>query len=152
VNDAQWGTLIDEMGSPSWARDTRFATAANRRANEDDLDRGVGEYTKNQDRYELMSRLQQRGISACAIQNAADRCERDGQLKARGYFVPLPHSEIGTWPIENFPAKFESMRVEVGGLPGRGAPTMGEDNDYVYRDLLGLKPEEIATLKEEWVI
>ena len=29
---------------------------------------------------------------------------------------------------------------------------MGEDNDHVYRDLLGLTPEEIATLREEWVI
>jgi len=151
-SDAQWRTLIDEMGSPQWARDARFATAANRKANQDDLDRGVAEYTRDQDRYELMDRLQKRGISACAVQNAADRCERDEQLKARGYFVPLPHSEIGTWPIENFPAKFEAMRVEVGGLPGRGAPTMGEDNDYVYRELLGLKPDEIATLKEEWVI
>jgi crotonobetainyl-CoA:carnitine CoA-transferase CaiB-like acyl-CoA transferase len=151
-NNAQWLSLIDEMGSPQWVRDARFATAASRKANEDDLDRGVAEYTRNQDRYELMNRLQKRGISACAVQTAADRCERDDQLKARGYFVPLPHSEIGTWPIENFPAKFESMRVEVGGLPGRGAPTMGEDNDYVYRELLGLKPEEIATLKEEWVI
>jgi crotonobetainyl-CoA:carnitine CoA-transferase CaiB-like acyl-CoA transferase len=151
-NNAQWLSLIDDMGSPPWARDTRFATAANRKANEDDLDRGVAEYTKNQDRYELMDRLQKRGIAACAVQTAADRCERDDQLKARGYFVPLAHSEIGTWPIENFPAKFESMRVEVGGLPGRGAPKMGEDNDYVYREILGLKPEEIATLKEEWVI
>ena len=151
-NDAQWSALIDEMDTPEWARDTRFAKAANRKAHEDDLDRGVAEYTKNQDRYELMDRLQKRGIAACAVQTAADRCERDDQLKARGYFVPLPHSEIGTWPIENFPAKFESMRVEVGGLAGRGAPMMGEDNDYVYREILGLKPEEIATLKEEWVI
>jgi crotonobetainyl-CoA:carnitine CoA-transferase CaiB-like acyl-CoA transferase len=151
-SDAQWRTLIDEMGSPQWARDARFATAANRKANEDDLDRGVAEYTRDQVRYELMDRLQKRGISACVVQTAADRYERDEQLKARGYFVPLVHSEIGTWPIENFPAKFESMRVDVGGLPGRGAPTMGEDNDYVYCELLGLKPAEIATLKEEWVI
>ena len=86
------------------------------------------------------------------VQKADDRCERDPQLKARGYLVPLPHSEIGTWPIEGFPAKFERLPAEVGGLPHRGAPMMGEDNDRVYRDLLGLSPEEIATLREEWVI
>jgi crotonobetainyl-CoA:carnitine CoA-transferase CaiB-like acyl-CoA transferase len=44
------------------------------------------------------------------------------------------------------------MRVDVGGLPGRGAPLMGEDNDTVYRDLLGLTAEEIAELKENWII
>jgi hypothetical protein len=29
---------------------------------------------------------------------------------------------------------------------------MGEDNDAVYRNVLGLTPEEIATLREDWVI
>jgi crotonobetainyl-CoA:carnitine CoA-transferase CaiB-like acyl-CoA transferase len=150
--DAQWQSLVDEIGNPPWACDPRFATAAGRKANEDALDRVMNEYTKDQDRYELMDRLQRCGVSACVVQNAADRCESDEQLKARGYFVPLPHSEIGTWPIENFPAKFEAMGVGVVGLPGRGAPIMGENNDYVYGELLSLRPEEIATLKEEWVI
>ena len=44
------------------------------------------------------------------------------------------------------------MSVEVGGLPGRAAPCMGEDNDAVYRDVLGLTLEEIAQLKEDWII
>jgi crotonobetainyl-CoA:carnitine CoA-transferase CaiB-like acyl-CoA transferase len=151
-NDADWNALAAELGSPEWTRDPRFATADGRKAHEDDLDRRLAEATRNEDRYALMDRLQRRGVSACAVQTAADRVERDPQLKARGYFVDLPHSEIGTWPIEKFPAKFDAMRVEVGGLPARGAPMMGEDNDYVYRELLGLKPEEIATLKEEWII
>jgi len=66
--------------------------------------------------------------------------------------VPLAHSEIGTWPVEGFPAKFHNMPVEVGGLPGRAAPCMGEDNDYVYRDILGLTPEEITSLREDLII
>ena len=91
----------------------------------------------NEDRYELMARLQQAGIAAAAVQNAADRCERDPQLKERGYFVPLEHAEIGAWPIENFPARFEHSAVEVGGPIGRAAPVMGQDNDYVYRGYPG---------------
>jgi crotonobetainyl-CoA:carnitine CoA-transferase CaiB-like acyl-CoA transferase len=150
--DAQWNALVAELGSPLWARDARFKSAAGRKASEDDLDLLMAEFTRNEDRYGLMSRLQKRGIPAAAVQNAADRCERDPQLKDRGYFVPLPHSEIGTWPIENFPAKFKKMLVDVGSLPGRGAPVMGEDNDYVYGKILGLQPEEIAALKEDWVI
>ncbi len=150
--DEQWPELVDEMGSPEWARDARFRHAAGRKANEDELDRLLAEFTKGHDRYELMERLQRRHVAAGVVQNAADRCERDPQLKQRGYFVPLPQSEIGTWPIEGFPAKFQNTPIDVGGLPSRAAPVMGEDNDFVYRDLLGLKPEEIATLKEEWVI
>jgi crotonobetainyl-CoA:carnitine CoA-transferase CaiB-like acyl-CoA transferase len=150
-NDDQWRSLVTEMGSPTWA-DARFADAKGRKAQEDELDLLVAAFTKGQDRYELMERLQQRGVPAGAVQNAADRYDRDPQLKARSYFVPLPHSEIGTWPIEGFPARFQNTPINVGSVPGRAAPMMGEDNDYVYRELLGLTPEEIATLKEEWVI
>jgi crotonobetainyl-CoA:carnitine CoA-transferase CaiB-like acyl-CoA transferase len=151
-NDAQWASLVAEIGAPQWTRHARFADAAGRKANEDELDRLRGEATLTAERYDLMNRLQQRGVPAAVVQKADDRCERDPQLKARGYLVPLPHSEIGTWPIEGFPAKFERLPADVGGLPHRGAPMMGEDNDRVYRDLLGLSSEEIATLREEWVI
>lgn len=150
--DAQWQALVAEIGSPDWARDSRFEHAVGRKADEDDLDRLMAEFTKTQHRYDLMNRLQQRGVPAGAVQKSVDRCERDLQLKDRGYFVPLPHSEIGTWPVEGFPAKFHNMPVDIGGLTGRGAPVMGEDNDRVYRDVLGLQPEEIAALREDWII
>ena len=81
-NDAEWNALAQAMGSPDWMRDPRFATAAGRKAHEDELDRLLGEATINEERYELMDRLQRAGISAAAVQNAADRCERDPQLKA----------------------------------------------------------------------
>jgi crotonobetainyl-CoA:carnitine CoA-transferase CaiB-like acyl-CoA transferase len=151
-NDDQWASLVSELGSPDWARDPRFSKSAERKANEDELDRLLAEATKTAERYDLMRRLQKRGVPAAAVQKADDRCERDPQLKSRGYFVPLPHSEIGTWAIEGFPAKFDNVTADVGGLPHRGAPTMGEDNDQIYRDLLGLSTEEISALREDWII
>lgn len=151
-NDDQWQRLITVLGSPEWAQDERFATESRRKENEDDLDRRLAEITKKEDRYDLMDRLQSRKIPAGAVQKSSDRTERDPQLKHRGYFVPLPHSEIGSWPIEGFPAKFSNLSADVGGLPGRAAPMMGEDNDYVYREILGLSSEEIAELKEVLII
>ena len=150
--DEQWQALAAEIGSPEWTSESRFRTADGRKANEDELDRLLAEFTKSEDRYDLMTRLQRRNVPAGAVQKSVDRCTRDTQLKERGYFVSLPQSEIGTWPIEGFPAKFQNMRVDVGGLPGRAAPSIGEDNDTVYRDLLGLTEEEIATFREELVI
>jgi crotonobetainyl-CoA:carnitine CoA-transferase CaiB-like acyl-CoA transferase len=151
-NDEQWQSFVVEIGAPQWATDLRFKTATGRKAYEEDLDRLVSEFTRKEERYDLMHRLQRRGIPAGVVQNAADRCERDPQLQQRGYFVPLPHSEIGTWPIEGFPAKFHKIPVSVGGGVGRAAPVMGEDNEYVYRHILGLTPEEITSLREDWII
>jgi crotonobetainyl-CoA:carnitine CoA-transferase CaiB-like acyl-CoA transferase len=150
--DEQWQAVVAVMGSPDWAGEGRFQTAAGRKANEDALDALMAEFTKNEERYELMGRLQKHGIPSGVVQKSIDRITRDPQLKERGAFVPFPHSEIGTWPIEDFPAKFQNMPVSVGGLPGRGAPCMGEDNDVVYRDVLGLSVEDIAQLREDWII
>ena len=151
-NDDQWRSLTSVLGSSELAQDTRFVTASGRKASEDDLDRRLSEITRKEDRYDLMERLQARNIPAGVVQKSSDRAERDPQLKHRGYFVQLPHTEIGSWPIEGFPAKFSNMIADVGGLPGRAAPMMGEDNDYVYREILGLSSEEIAELKEVLII
>ncbi len=99
-----------------------------------------------------MNRLQARAIPAGVVQRAADRFDRDPQLKARGYFVDLPHSEIGTWPVEGFPAKLSASPAYVGGLTGRAAPKLGEDNEYVYHEIFGLSAKELAALQEEDVI
>lgn len=151
-NDDQWRSLVKVIGEPDWAGDDRFSNAAGRKANENELDRLMAEATKAEERYDLMNRLQRSKVPACAVQNASDRSERDPQLKHRGYFVPLPHSEMGTWPIEGFPARFSNLDADVGGPPHRGAPMMGEDNDYVYREILGLTSEQITELKEYLII
>ena len=151
-SDAQWRALIEEMGSPEWARDARFTTGASRKQHEDDLDAKLTEFTKTCERYDLMKRLQARGIAAGVVQKADDRFNDDPQLKARGYYVDLKHSDIGTWPIEGFPAKLSRSPADVGGLTGRAAPKMGEDNGYVYGKLLGLSNAEMAALQEEEVI
>jgi len=99
-----------------------------------------------------MNRLQARGIPSGVVQTAADRYDRDAQLRARGYYVDLAHSEIGVWPIEGFPAKLSRSPADVGGLTGRAAPKLGEDNDFIYQEVFGLTAAEIAVLREENVI
>src|SRR5438270_10006218 len=59
-SDEQWRGLIEELGSPAWAHDIRFADPGGRKANEEELDRQLACCTAQQDRYELMLRLQAR--------------------------------------------------------------------------------------------
>ena len=151
-SDAQWRALIEEMGSPQWALDARLATAQKRKNNDNELDERITSFTIGCERYDLMNRLQARGIPAGVVQKAPDRFDLDPQLKARGYYVDLPHSEIGRWPVEGFPAKLSRSPANVGGPTGRAAPKLGEDNDLVYRELYGLSDGEIAELQEEGAI
>jgi crotonobetainyl-CoA:carnitine CoA-transferase CaiB-like acyl-CoA transferase len=42
--------------------------------------------------------------------------------------------------------------ANIGGPTGRAAPKLGEDNEFVYGEMVGLSDAEIAALKEEGVI
>jgi crotonobetainyl-CoA:carnitine CoA-transferase CaiB-like acyl-CoA transferase len=151
-SDEQWRALIAEMGSPAWAMDSRFASATGRKQHEDELEQKLTAFTAGCERYDLMNRLQARGIPAGVVQKAPDRFDRDPQLKARGYYVDLPHSDIGTWPVEGFPAKLSRSPADVGGPTYRAAPKLGEDNEFVYGNVLGMCRAEMAALAEEGVI
>jgi crotonobetainyl-CoA:carnitine CoA-transferase CaiB-like acyl-CoA transferase len=151
-DDDDWRRLRTAMGDPAWAQDDRFATVAVRRTHEDELDRQVAAFTRAHDRWTLADRLAAAGVPAAPIEDARDRVERDPQLRARGYFVPLPHRATGTWPLERPPFRLSESAVHAGGTIRRGPPCLGEDTDAVLRNVLGLGATEIRALAEEGVL
>jgi crotonobetainyl-CoA:carnitine CoA-transferase CaiB-like acyl-CoA transferase len=152
-NQPEWAALCRQMGNPPWANDSRFADMRNRLANLDRLDAHVEEWTRTHERYALMYQLQQAGVAAGVVQSPGDKFERDPQLKVRDFFVDLPHSRLGTWPhTRHFTPKLTRTPAHPGGITQRGAPCVGEDNHYVFADLLGLPADEIAAYEERGVI
>lgn len=151
-DDADWRVLRAVMDEPAWARDPHFDSVAGRCAHQDDLDRGLEDFTRTHERYALADSLSTAGVPAAPVQNARDRVEHDPQLRARGYFVPLPHAETGTWPLEGPPFRLSASAVHAGGTIHRGPPCLGEDTHAVLRDVLGLTPDEIHSLEEAGVL
>ena len=151
-DDEDWRRLRAAMGDPAWAREPRFDTVAGRRLHEDELDAAIEAWTRGHDRYALADRLSAAGIPAAPVQDARDRVERDPQLRARGYFVPLRHSETGEWPQERPPFRLSRSDVHPGGTIRRGPPCLGEDTHEVLRRLLGMEDAEIAGLEDAGVL
>lgn len=152
TNEDEWRAFVQTVGQPDWTLDARFASLAARIINQDELDDLVTEWTKDKDAFVLQDRLQQAGVPAGVCQTAQDRLERDPQLKHLEWLIPLPHSEIGTWPVKDVPFHFTKASVNQGGLTERAAPCYGEDSDYVYAELLQLSQAERDALTEEGVI
>ena len=150
--DTEWQALAETAGHGAWARDPRFATLAARLANEDALDVLVTTWTETVDAYDCMFRLQAAGVPAGVCQTAADRCDRDPQLKALSWLTEVAGTKIGTWPVGEVPIKFSATPAHVGGLPQRGAPCYAEDNEYVLGELLGHSLSEIRELERDGVI
>jgi crotonobetainyl-CoA:carnitine CoA-transferase CaiB-like acyl-CoA transferase len=99
-----------------------------------------------------MLALQQVGVPAGVCQTAQDRCDQDPQLAALRWLTEVTGTKIGRWPLAEVPIKFSESPAHIGGRLDRGAPGYGEDNAYVYGELLGLSSAEIASLADEGVI
>src|SRR4029453_13632027 len=112
----------------------------------------VGEGTKSLDAYPAMTSLQRAGVPAGVCQTAEDRCDRDPQLAALSWLTEVTGTKIGRWPLAGGPVKLGESPAYIGGRLDRGAPNYGEDNHYVYGELLGMSSPEIKALAEEGVI
>jgi crotonobetainyl-CoA:carnitine CoA-transferase CaiB-like acyl-CoA transferase len=146
--EAHWQAFTAALGHPDWSRDARFASLAGRVEHADELDGRVEAWTATRDRYDVMELLQRAGVPAGAVQDAADRVERDPQLAARGHFTTLASTEVGELPLEGVPFDLSATPPHTGGTIRRGPPDLGEDCDDILRDVLDLSDAEIATLHD----
>ena len=98
--------------------------------------------TSQRDRYEATKLLQEAGVRAGAVQNAQDLNETDPQLAHRGVFFQMDHPVIGEARFEGVPIHFDGMSADNW----RSGPLLGEDNEYVFKELLGVADDEFAEL------
>jgi crotonobetainyl-CoA:carnitine CoA-transferase CaiB-like acyl-CoA transferase len=150
--DPEWRALAQVAGHSEWTSDARFANLAARLKNQDALDAFVADWTKSQDAYQAMLALQRAGVPAGVCQTAGDRCDHDPQLAALKWLTEVTGTKIGRWPLAEVPIKMSESPAYIGGRIDRGAPCYGEDNEYVYGELLGMSSQEVKTLADEGVI
>lgn len=148
IDEDDWSRFVAVLGYPAWSHDPRFATQALRHQHQDALDELVSAWTQGLGPHEAMELLQAGGVAAGAVQNAEDLNEHDPQLAHRGTFFELDHPVIGEARFEGTPITFSRTVQHTW----RSAPLLGEDNHYVFGDVLGLSAEEIAELEDEGVI
>jgi crotonobetainyl-CoA:carnitine CoA-transferase CaiB-like acyl-CoA transferase len=150
--DAEWQALTRIAERGDWLEDRRFATLEQRLQHQDSLDAAVEAWTRTQDRYDLMMKLQKAGVPAGVCQNSEDRVDTDPQLRHLKWLTEVTGTKIGTWPIYEIPMKLSKTPAYIGGITNRGAPGYGEDNMWVLTELLGKTPSEVERLAEEGVI
>jgi len=130
-NDEEWEAFCRAIGQPDWTKDSRFATLLARKENEGELDRLVEEWTTNYTPEEVMFIMQASAVPAGVVQNCQDLFE-DPQVKHGEHFRILQHKVIG-------PHAYNAPSYRLSKTPcniWKAAPTLGEDNDYVYKEIL----------------
>jgi len=143
-DDREWAALVTFLGRPAWAIDAELDTAAGRAAREDVIEQRLAEWTATKDQAELFHALQGAGVTAGPVLSARDAAE-DVHLANTGAWERLPATP--DYPETDFarpPYRFSRSDVHIRTAPARFA----EHNDYVYREVLGLRADEVAALQE----
>lgn len=143
-NDEEWRGLRRAIGDPSWTTEEKFADAIGRYRNQDELDKHIEEWTRGRDHFEVMYILQAEGVPAGPVESYKDAYE-DQHLRAREFFEPATQEDCGTHLYPGMPWKMSKTPLCIR----RGPSRLGEDNEYVYKQVIGVSNEEYAELEEE---
>ena len=145
--DDEWQALCGEMGNPDWARKDRYATVSGRLENQDDLDRHMENWTRTKDPMEIMENLQTAGVPAGAVLNNKELL-LDPHMKERNYFRKLTSPSAGT---RLYPGPWFNLSKTPGSTE-KASPDLGQDNEKVLTELLGLSKDDLADLERKGVI
>jgi len=146
-DDPQWRSLCEVMGMPKLAEDERFSSHTARRQHEDELDSTIAAWSRQHDKWVLAERLQQAGIAAAPVEHLKDMLENDPQLPRHYQQVRQPVA-----PHVDIPVDREAARWVGHELTLQRAPTLGEHNQYVLQDILGLDDESFVRLLADNVV
>ena len=148
TSEAEWQALCGVIERPDLAADPGLSSAAGRRQHRDALDAAIALWTRHQDDEAAMHALQAAGVPAGPSLDIV-RVYRHPQLREGGYLTPLRTSDGDIRDLPGLPWRFAD-------LPDHhhitAAPVLGQDNVYVYQELLGLSEAEVARLVEAQII
>jgi len=134
----EWERFVGAIGAPGAITDPRFRTLYLRMKNRAELDAHVSRWTRERSAEDVMIALQRAGLAAGVVENGADMCARDPQFKERGFWPAVRRADGELTQVTGIPFRLSAGSGSVRTI----APDVGENNDYVLGDLMGLSRSE----------
>ncbi|SRX96120.1 formyl-CoA transferase [Pseudonocardia dioxanivorans] [Mycobacterium shimoidei] len=132
VDDAQWRQLCTVLEAGALADDPRYASLAGRQQHVEALDAEIARLTVRHDAEQLAQRLRSAGIPASKSATSLDVIG-DQLLWEREFYRFVSDHREGQRPILGPPWRMSGTDAQIA----RGAPDLGEHNDYVFQQIIG---------------
>ncbi len=142
--DDEWNAFCQVLGNPDWTNDEKFSGSLSRLHHHNELDKYIEEWTSKHGHFDVMFMLQKVGVAAGPVEHPDD-AYIDPQMKDREFFEEVTHPECGT---HNYPGLAWKMAKTPNKIR-RAAPRLGEDNEYIYKQIIGVSDEEYSELEKE---
>ncbi|MCP4039342.1 MAG: CoA transferase, partial [bacterium] len=145
--DEEWRALCGVMGRDDWAGDETLASAAQRRERAGEINEAITAFCAGIDRDAVVERLLAAGVPAAAVLDLEERNEHPHFVE-RALCYQHDFEDFDPCRIYATPWLFSETPAGVT----RKTPTLGENNDYVFKELLELADDEIERLTQESVL
>jgi crotonobetainyl-CoA:carnitine CoA-transferase CaiB-like acyl-CoA transferase len=113
----------------------------------EELDAAISGWTRQRDADEVLEAMSEAGVPAGKVFTAADMME-DEQYADRENVIEVKDPEIGAFPMQNVVPRL----TETPGKVRWTGPALGQHNEEVFGEVLGLGEEEITGLRERGII
>ena len=140
--DTVFVRLCEAMGRPELAAAGPYATHRGRGENQQQLDELIAQWTSTLQADDALDRLNAAGVPAGLIYTAEDMLA-DPHFAAREAIATMTHRTLGDLSMQNVAPKLSSSPGRIRWV----GPELGEHNDEVYGDLLGLDDDERKSLE-----
>jgi succinyl-CoA--D-citramalate CoA-transferase len=145
--DTVFGRFAGAVGHPEWAESEKYATHHTRGENQEELDDMISDWTGQRSAEEVLEAMRGAGVPAGKLFTAQDMLS-DEQYAARGDIVEVEDPEIGPFPMQNVVPRLSDTPGEVRWT----GPKLGQHNDEIYREVLGMSEEDLDALRERGIV
>jgi len=146
-SEEEWRALCGVMGRDDWARDATLASSAQRRERVAEINQAITAWSSGLDRDAAVELLVGAGVPVSALLELDERNEHPHFVE-RGLCYQHEFDDFDPCRIYSTPWLLGETPAEVT----RKTPALGENNDYVFKELVELNEDEIASLTEKGVL
>lgn len=142
-----WTRMAEMMGVPELGDDPRYNSHMARGERQEELDIMIGEWTQQRTSTEVLALCEEHGVPAGNIYRAPEMLE-DPQFQARNALVELDHPEHENFVMQNVAPKLSETPGQIEWV----GPELGEHNEQIYGELLGMDSATRVDLEDRGII
>ncbi len=147
VRDGHWRSLLKAIDREELLDNEAFKTRDKRAEHMAEVDDIVSSWTRTKSKSEVLEILQAEGVPSAMVRDV-EEVLGDQHMHERGMLRDIDHPLLGDVTLMNSP-----LNIAMGtSVEARLPPALGEQNNLVYGELLGLSEDDISQLVNAGVI
>lgn len=141
-----WDSILRVIGREELIGDPRYTDRGERNKRFDEVYDVIRAWTSKHDKHMVMRQFGEAGVPCGAVFDSQD-IMTDPHLRERDMIVEVDHPTRGTITMPGCAVQLTDSPAEV-----TPAPLLGQHNEEVYGELLGLSPDALKRLQKDGII